>query len=77
MSSDNKFENMSYEEALSHLQKLISVLEKNTMSFEDTMKAYKEAFEYFAFCSEYLSRAEEKVKALNNEIADISPFAEV
>lgn len=74
--SNNKFKDMDYETALKKLSSLISELENGNLSFDDTLIAYKEAFEYYTFCSEYLKTAGEKIKEMNAKMSQISPFSE-
>ncbi len=68
---DDKFKDMSYEAAIEKLTELISVLEKGEGNFDELMEVYKEAFEYFTFCSEYLNSAGEKMRALNAKLAKV------
>ncbi len=74
--SNDKFKDMDYETALKKLSSLISELENGNLSFDDTLIAYKEAFEYYTFCSEYLKTAGEKIKEMNAKMSQISPFSE-
>ncbi|MBR3988773.1 MAG: exodeoxyribonuclease VII small subunit [Clostridia bacterium] len=74
--SNDKFKNMDYETALNKLSSLISDLESGTLSFDDTLTAYKEAFEYYTFCSDYLKTAGEKIKEMNAKMSQVSPFLE-
>ena len=74
--SNDKFKNMDYEQALKKLSSLICELESGNLSFDDTLKAYKEAFEYYTFSSEYLKNAGEKIKEMNAKMSQISPFSE-
>ena len=74
--SNDKFKDMDYETALKKLSSLISELENGNLSFDDTLVAYKEAFEYYTFCSEYLKTAGEKIKEMNAKMSQISPFSE-
>lgn len=74
--SNNKFKDMDYETALKKLSSLISELENGNLSFDETLIAYKEAFEYYTFCSEYLKTAGEKIKEMNAKMSQISPFSE-
>ena len=74
--SNSKFKDMDYETALKKLSSLISELENGNLSFDDTLIAYKEAFEYYTFCSEYLKTAGEKIKEMNAKMSQISPFSE-
>lgn len=74
--SDNKFENMTYEEAMLKLRELISLLERGEGTFDELLTVYKEAFEYYTFCSEYLSTAGEKIKELNSKLTANTPSLE-
>ena len=74
--SNDKFKNMDYETALKKLSSLITELENGNLSFDETLIAYKEAFEYYTFCSEYLKTAGEKIKEMNAKMSQISPFSE-
>ncbi len=74
--SNDKFKNMDYEQALKKLSYLISELESGKLSFDDTLVAYKEAFEYYTFCSDYLKTAGEKIKEMNAKMSQVSPFSE-
>ena len=69
--NESKFNNMTYEEAVTKLSVLISVLEKGEGSFDELMEVYKEAFEYYTYCSEYLNSAGEKMRELNSKIASL------
>ncbi|MBQ7385488.1 MAG: exodeoxyribonuclease VII small subunit [Ruminococcus sp.] len=74
--TNDKFKNMDYEQAVKKLSSLISELESGNLSFDDTLKAYKEAFEYYTFCSDYLKTAGEKIKEMNAKMSQITPFSE-
>ncbi len=69
--ADNKFKDMPYEDAVRKLSELIAVLEKGEGNFDELMEVYKEAFEYFTYCSEYLNSAGEKMRELNAKIASV------
>ena len=68
----DKFKDMDYEKAVNKLKELISVLEKGEGKFDDLIEVYKEAFEYYTYCSEYLVTAADKVKELNIAMAEIT-----
>lgn len=74
--SDNKFENMTYEEAMIKLKELIGVLERGEGSFDELLTVYRSAFEYYTFCSEYLSTAGEKIRELNSKLTANTPLSE-
>ncbi len=74
--SNDKFKNMDYETGVKKLSSLISELESGKLSFDDTLIAYKEAFEYYTFCSDYLKSAGDKIKAMNEKMSALSPITE-
>lgn len=74
--SNDKFKDIDYEKALKKLFSLISDLESGSLSFDETLVAYKEAFEYYTFCNDYLKSAGEKIKEMNEKMALISPASE-
>ena len=65
----DKFKDMDYETALKKLGELIAVLERGEGPLDELIEVYKEAFEYHAYCSEYLNGASEKIKELNGFMA--------
>ena len=67
-----KFEGMDYETAYRKLNEFISILEKADRDFDVLMEIYKEAFEYYTYCSEYLTQAGDKIKELNRQITAIA-----
>lgn len=73
MSNDtlNKFENMDYETALKKLNSLIGILEGNEGTFDELIEVYKEAFEYYTYCCEYLNTSAEKINELNSRLSGI------
>lgn len=75
--SKDKFDSMSYEEAMKTLSGLISELESGKLSFDETLKAYKEAFEYYTFLNDYLKSAGEKIKNMNDNLSKGTDFLEV
>lgn len=67
----DKFEGMDYETAITKLNQLISRLEKNDGTFDELMEVYKEAYEYYTYCTAYLNTAADKVKDLNARMAHL------
>lgn len=72
----DKFENMSYEAALGKLSELISQLESGKLSFDDTLIAYKEAFEYYTYLNDYLKTAGEKIRNMNDTLSSSKALLE-
>ncbi|MBQ4105083.1 MAG: exodeoxyribonuclease VII small subunit [Clostridia bacterium] len=75
-SINDKFKDMSYETAVGKLTELIGILERNEGTFDELIEVYKEAFQYYTYCSEYLSTSAEKIKDLNAKMAEILPKLE-
>ncbi|MBQ8000573.1 MAG: exodeoxyribonuclease VII small subunit [Ruminococcus sp.] len=67
----DKFKEMDYETAITKLNQLISRLERNDGTFDELMEVYKEAYEYYIYCTEYLNTAADKIKDLNSRMAQL------
>jgi exodeoxyribonuclease VII small subunit len=67
----NKFENMDYETAINKLNSLIGILERNEGTFDELLEVYKEAFEYYTYCCEYLNTSADKIKELNSRLSGL------
>ncbi len=74
--SKDKFKDMDYETAVNKLSTLISQLEGGKLGFDETLETYREAFEYYSFCSDYLKSAESKIREMNEAMSRISPISE-
>lgn len=74
---ENKFENMDYETAIGELTRLIGILENSQGTFDELIEVYKDAFEYYTYCCEYLSDASIKIKELNARMASVKRPEEV
>ena len=80
MSTENlqdKFKDMDYETALSELNRCIRILEKGEGDFLELIEVYKEAYEYYTYCTAYLNTAADKIKDLNLRMAQVQKFMEV
>ncbi len=55
----------SFEEALSRLEEISSVMEKGETGLEESVKLYKEGVELAVYCSKILNKAEQQVKELS------------
>ena len=64
--NSEKFKDMDYETAVTELKRLIGILERSEGTFDELMQVYKDAFEYYTYCAQYLSVAAEKIKELNS-----------
>ena len=72
LTTQDKFKGMDYETAVTKLRSLIGILERNEGTFDELIEVYKEAFEYYNYCCEYLHTAADKIKELNAAMAQIT-----
>ena len=56
--------NISFEEALTELESLVSGLESGNMSLDESISAFEEAVKLVKLCNSKLEAAESKVKLL-------------
>lgn len=62
---------MDYETAVTELNSLITILERNEGTFDELIQVYKKAFVYYTYCTEYLHTAADKIKDLNVRMAEL------
>jgi len=55
-------ERLSFEEALKKLQNIVSKLEDESISLEDSVDLYEEGIKLSKYCTEALEKAELKIK---------------
>lgn len=67
----DKFKDMDYETATVKLNQLITTLERGEGTFDELIEVYKEAYEYYTYCTAYLNTAADKVKDLNARMAQL------
>lgn len=58
---------MTYEKAMLRLEEITSLLEKNEVSLDESIKLYEEASKLAAFCDEKLKTAQQKIEELTGE----------
>ncbi len=58
---------MTYEEAISRLEEIVELLEKNEVSLDESMKLFEEGTKLTAFCSDKLKDAQQKITELTKE----------
>lgn len=61
---------MTYEEAMTRLEKIVSMLENDTLSLDDSLKLFEEGTKLARFCNKTLDEAELKITKLGNEEED-------
>lgn len=54
-------EELTYEKAMNRLEEIVSLLEKNDVSLDDSIKLFEEGTRLTAFCSEKLKNAKAKI----------------
>jgi len=62
--STSRKKEKSFEEALRKLEKIVLELEEGELSLEEALKKFEDGIELSRFCTQKLTRAEEKVKKL-------------
>ena len=60
-------EELTYEKAMNRLQEIVSLLEKNDVSLDDSIKLFEEGTRLTAFCSEKLKNAKAKITLAEKE----------
>lgn len=56
--------NMTYEEALSKLEKIVEKLEEGSLSLDKSMELFEEGTRLSVFCEKCLNEAEQKITEL-------------
>lgn len=56
--------NMTYEEALKKLEKIVETLEDGSLPLEESMKLFEEGTKLSVFCEKCLNEAEQKISQL-------------
>ncbi len=60
-------EDMTYEKAISRLEEIVALLEKNEATLDESIKLYEEGTRLTLFCSERLAEAQQKITELTKE----------
>ncbi len=58
---------LSYEQAMTRLEEIMSLMESGNTSLEDSMKLFEEGTQLSALCNQYLKEAEQKITELTKE----------
>ncbi|HAU51362.1 MAG: exodeoxyribonuclease VII small subunit [Saccharofermentanaceae bacterium] len=67
---------MTYEQAVSELEEIISKLESGEASLDDSIALYSRGMELSKFCKEKLDAIEKKISILSQDGANESAFGE-
>ena len=60
-------EELTYEKAMTRLEEIVSLLEKNDVSLDDSIKLFEEGTRLTAICSEKLKNAKAKITLAEKE----------
>lgn len=60
-------EKLTYEAAISRLEEIVNILEKNEVSLDESLKLFEEGTRLTAFCSDKLKQAQQKITVLTKE----------
>jgi len=58
---------LTYEQAITRLDEIVSLLEKNEVSLDEALKLFEEGTALTAFCSKKLSEAKQKITEIEKE----------
>lgn len=58
---------MTYEKAILRLEEIVSALEKNEVSLEESLKLFEEGTKLTAFCADKLKNVQQKITELAKE----------
>ena len=61
---------LTYEEAMTRLEKIVSMLETDTLSLDDSLKLFEEGTKLARICNKTLDEAELKITKLNSGEAE-------
>lgn len=61
---------LTYEEAMTRLEKIVSMLETDTLSLDESLKLFEEGTTLARFCNKILDEAELKITKLNSGEAE-------
>ena len=64
----------NFEEALEELERVVSAMEEEELSLEDSMKAFEKGIKLTRECQTALQKAEQKVQNLLNESGETKAF---
>ncbi len=62
--------NISFEENLQNLEKIVADLESGKISLDDSIKKYEEGVKVFKSCKAMLSKAEKKIQILSDTLEE-------
>lgn len=63
--------NLTYEEALLELEKIISELESENCTFRESLEKFKRGVELYNYCKDLITKAEGEIKILLEDDEDM------
>ena len=72
---EEKSNDMSYEEAVKELEKIISKLESGEASLDDSIQLYSRGMELSKFCKDKLDSIVKKISMLSEDGSDETDFS--
>lgn len=76
MADEKPIEDLTFREAMDELDRIVSLLEGNTLELEDSLASYERGVALLAVLQGKLANAEQKVEVLMGELADEKGDAE-
>ncbi len=61
-------QDLTFERALSELEKVVATMEDGSLSLEQSLAAHKRGLELARFCQDKLASAEQQVKVLEGDV---------
>ena len=58
---------LTYEQAIKRLDEIVSLLERNNVSLDESLNLFEEGTKLTAFCSKKLSEAKQKITEIEKE----------
>lgn len=69
--SKKKSPSLSFEDAISQLEALVNNMENDTLSLDDSLKAFEKGIHLTNLCQKALSQAEQEIKILTSKQEEI------
>lgn len=58
---------LTYEQAISRLEEIVGILEKNEVSLDEALALFEEGTKLISFCADKLKNAKAKITEINKE----------
>lgn len=58
---------MTYEKAITRLEEIVNLLEKNEATLDESIKLFEEGIKLTSFCADKIKNAEQKITELTKE----------